>query len=90
MLHDGTLVFAAGCYACGLGQSWLVVASPTDHFVVTKFDASDLQSDFVAAAAADARRLYVEIQSISADGSGPRPVTLYASVDGGVSWRARG
>jgi photosystem II stability/assembly factor-like uncharacterized protein len=87
MLPDGTLLFESGCDACGLGQSWLVRA--TDHFAVTKFDANNLQSFFVGASASDTQHLYLEMQSITADGAGPRPVTLYASDDGGQTWHVR-
>ena len=89
MAPDGALTFTTGCYVCSPAQNWVVVASPTDHFVVGHLDSPTVQTLLLAAAAVDATHLFAETQTIPGDGTGPRPVSLYASSDGGRTWQLR-
>lgn len=90
MTAGGTLAFMSGCYACGPTQSWVVVASPTDQFVVGRFDStSSQQTLLLAAIAIDASHLFAEVQSFAPSGAGPRRDSLYASSDGGHTWQLR-
>jgi photosystem II stability/assembly factor-like uncharacterized protein len=90
MTADGTLAFISGCYACGPGQSWVVVATPTDQFVVGRFDSTRSQQTLLLAAIAiDASHLFAEVQSFAPSGTGPRRDSLYASSDGGHTWELR-
>jgi photosystem II stability/assembly factor-like uncharacterized protein len=90
LTRDGTLVFTTGCYACGPEQNWVVVASRTDRFVIGHFDSTNQQQVILLAVSApDATHVFAEVQSIARTGDGPRPVSLYASSDGGHTWPLR-
>jgi hypothetical protein len=89
MTPGGTLTFTTGCYACGPAQNWVVVASPTDRFVVGHLDSPTQQTLLLAATATDATRVFAETQIVPEGGAGPRPVSLYASSDGGHTWQLR-
>lgn len=91
MTADGTLMFEAGCNLCGFGQHWVVVHSPSDRFVVEHFDGSKSQIVVqIAEAAIDATHLFTQVQRAAANGGGgPRPVSFYASNDGGNTWELR-
>lgn len=87
MQRDGTLLFTTGS---GRGENWVVTASASDRFHVAHFDsAASQQIILLAATAVDPMHLFVETQTIFGDGTGPRPVFLYASDDGGRTWHLR-
>jgi len=89
MTDDGTLAFTTGCYACSPAQNWVVVASPTDRFVVGHLDSKTQQTLLLGAAVFDSMHLFAETQTVVGDGTGPRPVSFYASADGGHTWNLR-
>jgi photosystem II stability/assembly factor-like uncharacterized protein len=88
MAPDGTLTFTTGCYVCSPAQNWVVVASPTDHFVVGKFDKPNDRLVAAAVSEVDPLRVFAEIMRIGTSGPA-NSVTLYASSDGGHTWQVR-
>ena len=88
MTSGGTLVFSTGCGVCNTVQNWVVVASPTDRFVVGTFDKPNDQFVAAAVSGVDASHVFAEIMRIGTNGP-TNPVTLYASSDGGHIWQVR-
>ena len=90
MTSGGTLVFTTACHVCGPPKTSVVAKSPSDPFVVHHFDSTTLeQIMLIAATAVDSTHLFAEAQAIAGGGTGPRPVTLFASSDGGRTWSVR-
>jgi photosystem II stability/assembly factor-like uncharacterized protein len=90
MSADGTLVFITGCEVCEPNRNWVVVASPAGRFIEGLFDGNPANNrTTLAAQALDTRHVFAEVQSTPVSGAGPRPVSLYASTDGGQTWQRR-
>jgi photosystem II stability/assembly factor-like uncharacterized protein len=92
MSADGTLLFVTGRYASEPTLNRVVTASPVDRFVIGHFDSTEAQQVVsLVATASDAAHEFVEVQRVArgSNGTGPRPVSLYASSDGGLTWQLR-
>jgi photosystem II stability/assembly factor-like uncharacterized protein len=90
MTADGVLVFVTGCEVCQPNRNWVVIGTAQDRYVEGLFDGDPANNrNTLAAQAVDARHVFAEVQTIPLSGTGPRPVSLYASTDGGQTWHVR-